>query len=175
MFALSILLLPLLLNAQSYYLDIPEIKGESERVGYEEQIEINSFSWNTSTTPAEPGSGARDLTRPSWCAMRLGKVTDRASPYLLKGVTDGDPFPLMKLTQLVNSGPGGEQQVVMEYELRDVLITLFDTGGSEGDFRANEVIALHPTRVTLTVYEYDEIGGPRTHVHSYDFATGTTF
>ncbi|THH37699.1 Hcp family type VI secretion system effector [Neolewinella litorea] len=172
---LLVLIAPLSLTAQStnMYLDIPGIKGTSTTTGYENLIEIQDFSWNTETTVSDPSTGGpRDASRPSLCTIRLGKQVDISSPYLFKSAVLGEVHLQIKLQQ-VQLSQSGPSNVFVEYVLDNVIISLYDTGGV-GTERGQEVIALSPSRIEMTVNEIDPATGAvgKTHTAYYDFETG---
>ncbi|NJB86903.1 type VI protein secretion system component Hcp [Lewinella marina] len=173
---LLVLIAPLSLTAQStkLYLDIPGIKGTSTTAGYENLIEIQDFSWNTETTASDPSApGPRDASRPSLCTIRLGKEVDISSPYLFKSTVLGEVHYQITLQQ-VQSSMDKPSQVLVEYVLNNVIFSLYDTGGAGTD-PGQEVIALSPSRIEMTVYEIEPATGRvrTTHTSYYDFETGT--
>jgi type VI secretion system Hcp family effector len=153
-------------SAQSvaYFLDIPDIPGNVTMTGYEDQICITSFSYGVSTTD---GSG-RVSGAVEQLAFRLGKTFDVASPLLFSSCTGRMVLDRVTFTTVVTNPEDGSQQPLAEYEMDNVVIVSYQTGGSTDD-PGNEVIVLRPERITISHFEAD---GSETTTF-YDFESGT--
>ncbi|WP_116109194.1 Hcp family type VI secretion system effector [Lewinella sp. IMCC34191] len=164
---LMALVLPLFLTAQlSYTLDIPEIPGEVRRAGFEDQIEITSFSYGIST---EEETGRTSPTVTQGCFL-LGKTTDRATPLLFEAVTKHTRFNEMTLTAYRTDARSS--RIVITYQLTNVVVKKWETGAENGE-GIQEVIGLVPAEVEITYYYYNDDGSlSGEYSYSYDFSTG---
>jgi type VI secretion system secreted protein Hcp len=75
------------------FLDLAGVEGESTAKGFENKIEIYSFSWGASN-PTTVGSGATGLSasKVSISSFNIMKKTEKSSPTLLAACCNGKHF-----------------------------------------------------------------------------------
>lgn len=156
------------------YMKIAGVEGESTDKGHKNEIEILSWSWgesrpSTSTagsatassaaakstaTRATTGAGAVDPSPAAIAAKRqhssltITKQLDRSSPMLQKAYADHQVFPGMTLS-LPN--PDGTSNSYLVYELKEVIITSYQTGASGGgDDKPTESVTLNFAKIKQT-------------------------
>ena len=95
-----------------------DIKGESSKPGFENKIELISFS-HGGRTP-----GKRDPEN-----MTVTKYFDTVSPLLHRATMEGKVFPRVDL--IIGRNDAGRLVVVLRYTLKNVLISSITLGGSE--------------------------------------------
>ncbi len=107
--------------AVDYYLKIEGIPGESTVRGFENQIEVASWSWGetqTGTMQGREGTILANAARPQ--PFIITKRIDKASPLLAKALASGQHFPSATITLC---RAGGDKQPYMRYVLHDCFIT----------------------------------------------------
>ena len=114
-------------SANDMFLKIGDIKGESTDQKHKEWIEVLSWSWGTSTGTGRVKRG----TVPPQCIQDLHftKFVDKSTPQLITNAVVGQPAKEATLTVRKS---GGEQNDYLILKMSDVLVTSYQTGGSEG-------------------------------------------
>ncbi|ACV25815.1 Hcp family type VI secretion system effector [Kangiella koreensis] len=128
---LSLLVIPQLANAASTaYLKIGDIKGESQRVDHEDEIDIISWSWGA------------ESNRKAACIedIKLVKYVDRSSPLLLLGQANQARYPTAVLSVRKDSGEAHLDYLVIT--MTNVQISRFDASGTAGDGIPTEAVSL---------------------------------
>lgn len=128
---LSLLFTPQLVNAASTaYLKIGDIKGESQRVDHEDEIDIISWSWGA------------ESNRKAACIedIKLVKYVDRSSPLLLLGQANQARYPTAVLSVRKDSGEAHLDYLVIT--MTNVQISRFDASGTAGDGIPTEAVSL---------------------------------
>jgi len=116
------------------YLLIEGVPGECTAAGYEDQIEILSYSHDVSQSANMSASTAGGATtgRCSHGDFSITKQLDKASSLLNHKCSDGSHIPTITL-QLTRSGGGDEKVPYMEYKLTRCIISSVTIGGGGGD------------------------------------------
>jgi type VI secretion system secreted protein Hcp len=115
--------------ASDYLLEIDGIKGESKDDKHAGTIEISSFSWgatNTGTSASGTGGGAGKV---SFQDLHFTTSVNKASPLLMLACASGQHI---KKAVLFVRKQGGDQQEFYTITLEDVLVSSYQSGGSEG-------------------------------------------
>jgi type VI secretion system secreted protein Hcp len=109
-----------------YFIKFDGIKGESTDAKHKDEIDVESWSWGE-THAAGPGGGggAKVSMQDFHFVMRLNK----ASLGLMKACATGQHI---KDATLSARKAGKEQQEYLVLKFQDVLISSYQTGGSEG-------------------------------------------
>ena len=111
-----------------YFLQISGIPGESMDSKHKDWIDVLSWSWgetNSGTVHAGGGGGAGKVAFQALSfAMRLSK----ASPALFLACASGQHI---KEAKLVGRKAGKGQQEYLTFKFRDVLVSSFQTTGTE--------------------------------------------
>ena len=114
--------------AVDYFLKLDGIKGESADAKHKDEIDVESWSWGetlvTSGSPGGGGGAGRVQMQDFHFVMRL----NRASPSLMKACATGQHIKTATLTAR-KAGQG--QQEYLTVKLSDVLVSSYQTGGSE--------------------------------------------
>ena len=123
------------------YLDLgPGYKGESTAVGFEDQIDIYSFSW---------GVGRSNKDKPaSFSDLNVMKQQDQASPALMLAVANGTTIP----TATLSLRKAGENALTFaRYCMTGVQVTsLQHSGSSGGDNRPTESLSLKYSTMVMS-------------------------
>jgi len=153
--------------ATDYFLKLDGIKGESKDSKHKDEIDILSFSWGASqsgTGATAGGSGAGKVAMQDFhFVMKMSK----ASPILFQALATGKHI---KQADLVARKAGGTQQEYLKIKFTDVLISSYQSGGSQGgDEIPVEQISLNFAKINVEYADQKEDGSlnPAT-VASYD-------
>src|SRR3954470_2180924 len=125
-------------------LKITDVKGESKDKEHKEQIEIESFSWGASqlgTSSHGTGAGAGKVSMNDFhFVMR----NNSSSPTLFLFCANGKHLKEAKLTC---RKAGGTQQDFMVVTMSDVLISSYQTGGSQAGEVPMDQISINYTKM----------------------------
>lgn len=129
--ATSLALVALPASAVSdFFLKIDGVEGESLVRGHEKEIEVSSWSWGVSQSAAT-GNGARAAGKPCTTDVSFTKFVDRATPLLIAGAASGSSYASARLVARKSTG-GDQPQDYLTIELKNVLVSSFQTTGSDG-------------------------------------------
>lgn len=126
--------------AVDMFLELEGIKGESQDSKHKDTIDVLAFSWGASqsgTTHMGSGSGSGKVQVQD---LSVTKYVDKASPPLLFNCCNGKHIPKGKLI-VRKAGEHPVEYIVIEVE--NIIVTHISTGGSGGEDRLTENIALN--------------------------------
>ncbi len=151
------------------YLKIGDIKGESQAVGHEEEIEVVTWSWGVLRPPPEDSTGlTRSRGATEFREMEITKVLDKATVKLIDGSTKGTIFPEAILVIERGDNVGADRKV-LEIKMSNVLVTYASLFGST---EASETVHLNFTGVEMIYSDYNSDGSPAGNVTmSFDLVT----
>ena len=136
--------------AVDYFLRIDGVPGESMDAKHKGEIDLESWSWgetSTGTTHGGGGGGGKVQMQDFHFVMRVNK----ASPKLLLACASGQHF---KSALLTCRKAGKDQQEFLRFTFSDILVSSFQTGGSEGsDVLPLDQVALNFSKIQV---EYKE-------------------
>ena len=147
-------------GADSAFLRLDGIKGESAARDFEDQIDVSAFSWGM-TNPAAPGGGGGggSAGRVSFQDLTVTKAVDAASPPLFAATATGQQVRNAVLT-VVSSGDAPE--AYLRYCLGDVTVASFKQEGT-GSQRPVETVTFRYAQFALA-YGRQAADGSRTFV-----------
>ena len=126
--------------AVDMFLKLGDIKGESSDDKHKDEIDVLAWSWGMSqsgTTHTGSGGGAGKVSVQD---LSLTKYIDKASPNLALGCCVGKHYP----EGLLTVRKAGEKPLeYLKIHIKDVLVTSVSIGGSHGEDRLTENIALN--------------------------------
>jgi type VI secretion system secreted protein Hcp len=144
--------------AVDMFLEIPEVKGESQKKDHEDQIDILSFSdgvvQQTSFGMLGKGGGSG---RAEFQDIHLVKYVDKASALLWKACANHQHFPKATIHFIKH---GEKPMEYFKVELEDVAISSLQTTGSSSGDMPMESVTLGCAKVTKTYTEQKADGGP---------------
>jgi type VI secretion system secreted protein Hcp len=125
-----------------YFIELEGIKGETadSKMGPKGAIDVLSWSWgesNSGTAGFGGGDGAGKVVMQDF---HFTKRADKASPSLMLYCATGTH---VKKAVLSARKAGKEQQTFLTFTLSDVIISSFQTGGSNGDVIPVEQVSLN--------------------------------
>lgn len=103
----------------------------------------------------QPAAGGGRLGTVVFEDLACVKPVDKSSPKLAEAVAKGKAFPKVEIH--LTAQFGDERAVYYAYELRNVLVTSYQVGGS-ADAVPIEELALNFEEIKVTYTEYDAVG-----------------
>jgi type VI secretion system secreted protein Hcp len=110
-----------------YFLKLDGIKGESADAKHKDEIDIESWSWGETHSGAARPGGAR-VGKVSMQDFHFLMRLNSASPGLMKACATGQHI---KMATLSGRKAGKDQQDYLTFKFHDVLVSSYQTGGSE--------------------------------------------
>ncbi len=157
------------MGSADFYLKIDTIEGESEAVGFEKQMQIQSWSFGANNSgSARTGTG-----------MGTGKVSmqdfhfvienGKASVQLFLATCKGNHIPKAILS-CRKTGGDGKPYTYYKVTFEDLVISSFQTGGSEGSGALPmEQISFNFTKITHEYFQQKADGSVSlTNTVTYD-------
>jgi type VI secretion system secreted protein Hcp len=115
--------------AVDYFLRIDGIEGESTDSKHKGEIDVQSWSWGESSS-ASAGGGGGGAGKVQMQDFAFTARLSKASPALLLACASGKH---LKSAVLTGRKAGKGQQEFLTFSLSDLLVSSYQTGGSEGD------------------------------------------
>ena len=100
-------------------------------------VEVSSFSWGVSNAGSSSGGGRRGVGKVSMQDFHFVSTSNTSSPDLLRAVATGKH--ISKVDFVVARAAGGTADPYLKYELKDVLVSSFQTSGHSGAMPLEEV------------------------------------
>jgi type VI secretion system secreted protein Hcp len=116
--------------AVDMFLKIDGILGESRDDKHKDEIDIESFSWGETNSALGAGGTGAGTGKVSMQDFHFAAVFCKASPVLFVSCASGKHFPTATLS--VRKAGGDQRQDFLKWTLSDVMISSYQTGGSEG-------------------------------------------
>jgi type VI secretion system secreted protein Hcp len=138
-------------------LEGPDVEGESMDSQHADEIAINSWSWGmnqSGTMHVAKGGGAGKVDVQD---ISLTRMVDKATPNLMQHCCKGTQFETATLVCRKASGDGGQLEYVT-LEMKNVIITGVQSGGSENDDNLFENVSLNFGQYTISYVPQDNDG-----------------
>lgn len=127
--------------AVDMFLKLEGIDGESVDSKHAGEIDVLSWSWgasNSGTMHIAQGGGAGKVSVQD---LNIVKYVDKASPGIIQAVAVGKHVPSATLTVRKAGGDAPIEYLVIE--MKSVLVSSYQTSGSQGEERLTESITLN--------------------------------
>jgi type VI secretion system secreted protein Hcp len=152
------------------FLKLGKLKGESVVKGFEDQIQISSWSWGvsqTGTTHTGTGGGAG---KADVSDLQISHKLDAASPNLIVACCTGEHFDTATLTM---RKAGGDALDFLLIELKDIIVTSVMPAASSSDEVPSETFCLNFASFKFTYQPQDSKGAKKggAIVGSFNIAT----
>ena len=135
--------------AIDYFLKIDGIAGESLDSKHKGEIDVESWSWGESNpVPHSAGGGAAGKVQMQ--DLQVTANLSKASPQLMLACATGKHF---KSAVLTGRRSGAAQHEFLTFSLSDVLVTAYQTGGSEAALPV-DAVSLNFAKIQI---EYKEL------------------
>jgi type VI secretion system secreted protein Hcp len=146
----------------SMFIQITGIDGEATDDAHKDWIEVLSYSFSM----ADPGAGATGTTRRRGDVVLedivLVKEVDKSSPKLMEKCVKGEVIASLVI-DVCRVGEGG-LFTYYKYELENVMVTSFHSGGSTEEGVPVETVTLNFEEITVTYTETDNTGKSKGNV-----------
>ena len=153
------------------FMQINGISGEVAVPGFVGDIQLNSFQWGVGRGISSPtgGSADRESSAPSVSEIVVTKISDKASPALLKNMFDGTNIPEIDIF-FANVAKNGQAGVAyQEYVLSNVIFSGFSV--SSGGDRPTESLSLNFTKIQFKNITQNADGTQTIDTVGWDLAT----
>jgi len=139
------------------FIKLAGVEGESKAAGYENSIEVFSFSFGASNPVSRTGAGGLGAGKVDISAVNFMKKTDKSTPKLFQACCDGQHFDKCSLTM---RKAGGKQVEFFELALKKVYIESYQVSGSGGgDDTPSESISMAFESLEVNYWPQDAAGG----------------
>ncbi len=115
--------------AADFFLKIAEIEGESKDEKNKNELQIHSFSWGATNAASNPLGGGGGAGKVSMQDFHFVINYGKHSPKLMEACATGKHIPEATLTC---RKAGGEQEPFLIWKFYDLLISSYQSGGSDG-------------------------------------------
>jgi type VI secretion system secreted protein Hcp len=140
------------------YMNFEGIEGQVTAVGFEKQIELESFQLGVNRHISTGGHGGnREAAAPSVSEVVITKSQDGASADLFKGALFGEGKKVV-ITFCKTSTDGKSMQTFLVVTMEHTLISSYSVSGhgGHGGGRPMESLALNFTKIEYKYVESDE-------------------
>ena len=140
------------------FLLMGDCKGESMVKGFEDQIQLLSWSWGMSqsgTTHIGSGGGAGKVNVQD---LSFTHYVDTATPKLMEACCKGKHYPDATLTM---RKAGGDPLPFLTVKLKDIIVTACSEGGSGGDEQLTENVTLNFAEFEVSYQAQDNKGAKK--------------
>jgi type VI secretion system secreted protein Hcp len=136
--------------AVDYFLKIDGIDGESTDAKHKNEIEVLSWTWGESVPVGHPGGGGGS-GKVQMQDLNFNARLSKASPPLLLACASGKH---LKSAVLTARKAGKDQQEFLTFSLSDLLVSSYQTGGTEGLEVPMDSVSLNFAKIQV---EYKEL------------------
>ena len=141
--------------AVDMFLKIDGILGESRDDKHTDEIDIESFSWGESNGALGAGGSGAGAGKVSMQDFHFAARFSKASPILFVSCASGKHFPKATLTVR----KAGERPLeFLKWELSDIAISSYQTGGSGGDEGPFDAFSLNFAKIEVAYKEQNADG-----------------
>jgi type VI secretion system secreted protein Hcp len=123
------------------FLKLDNVKGEAQDKAHPEQMDVLAWSWGMSQSGTMHTGGGGGGGKVNVQDLSVTKYLDKASPVLMKYCSSGLQFAEGILT--VRKAGGKEPLEYLIITMKDIIVTSVSTGGSGGEDRLTENVALN--------------------------------
>ena len=137
--------------SSDFILKVDGIEGESQDKKHKGEIDLLSWSWGESNSGSHAGGGGGGSGKVQMQDFHFTMKCNKASPKLMLACATGQHI---KSATLTCRKAGGEQQEYMIVKFTDLLISSYQTGGSDGaDSLPTEQIAFNFSQIEIDYKE----------------------
>src|SRR5438067_2688475 len=141
--------------AVDFFLKVDGIEGESTDAKHKNEIDVQSWSWGETQTGTHAGGGGGGAGKVSMQDFHFTMTVNKATPKLMLACATGQHISKAILTC---RKAGGEQQEYMIVTFSDMLVSSYQTGGSQGDLVPVDQISLNFSKIEVEYKPQTEKG-----------------
>lgn len=157
------------------YLKLDGYEGNVTQQSFTGCIEVESYSWGFSVpVQTTVGSGSNRLSAGKVIPgdLHMVKKQDKTSGKLMLNSMGGKVITNATLSITMPNNEGADDKY-MEYKLGEVIVSSFNTGGSQGQHEPMENISLNFANIEINQTTRDEKGTAGSPMRGqFDFVTG---
>src|SRR4051812_9857941 len=160
--------------AVDYFIKFDGIKGESADAKHKDEVDIESWSWGETHTGSSGSGGGGGAGKVAMNDFHFVMKLNKASISLMKACATGEHI---KSATLTARKAGKDQQEYLTIKFSDVLVSSFQTGGSEhGDVLPTDQVSLNFAKIEVDYKQQKPDGtlGPPEHF-KYDIKANKGF
>lgn len=136
-----------------FYLKIDTIEGESDAVGFEKQMQIQSWSFGASNAGSSSLGSGLGSGKVSLQDFHFVVENGKASPQLFLACAKGNHIP-QAILSCRKTGGDGSPYTYTKVTFGDLVISSFQTGGSDGSgVLPMEQISFNFTKITFEYFQ----------------------
>lgn len=132
--------------AVDMFIKIGDIKGESVDDKHKDEIDVLAWSWGMSQSGSAHVGGGAGSGKVNVQNLSVTKYVDKASPNLMMACCNGKHYGEATLT-VRKAGEKPVEYIIIK--MSDLLISSVSTGGSGGEDRLTENVALNFAKVKV--------------------------
>ena len=159
--------------AADYFIKFDGINGESVDAKHKNEIDVESWSWGETHAAAGPSGSGAGAGKVSMQDFQFVMGLNRASIGLMKACATGEHIKTATL-----SGTRGvkDQQEYLTFKFQDVLVSSFQTGGSEDAVVPTDSVSFNFAKLEVEYKPQKADGSLGSPVEfRYDLKTNKTF
>lgn len=141
--------------ATDFFLKIDGVPGESKDKAHKDEIDVLSWSWGESQTGGMAYGGGGGAGKVSMQDFHFTMRCNKATPVLFLACANGKHIPKAVLTV---RKAGEKQHEFLKWSFFDLLISSYQTGGSEGMDVPTESVSFNYSKVEVMYKEQNEKG-----------------
>lgn len=145
--------------AVDIFLKLDGINGEAQDSKHSQEIDVLSWSWGMTQSGSMHVLGGGGTGKVNVQDLSVTKYIDSATPNLVKFCSNGGH--IAKATLTVRKAGGTEAVEYLIIEMEDVLIASVSTGGSGGEDRLTENVALNFAKFKVKYQPQDQKGAKK--------------
>jgi type VI secretion system secreted protein Hcp len=130
-----------------YFLKLDGIPGESTDSKHKNEIDIESWSWGQNNDGSHAYGGGGGAGKVAMHDFSFSMKHNKASPKLFLACATGDHI---KEAMLICRKAGKEQQEYLKIKFSDLLISSYNTGGSNGEVVPVDQITFNFSKIEFT-------------------------
>lgn len=154
--------------SEDFYLKIDTIEGESEAVGFEKQLQIQSWSFGANNSGSSKLGTGMGTGKVSLQDFNFTIENGKASVQLFLATCKGNHIP-QAILSCRKTGGDGTPYTYYKVTFGDLVISSFQTGGSKGAGLPIENCSFNFTKITHEYFQQKADGSVSlTNTVSYD-------
>ena len=151
-------------SGERWFIKYDGIEGESTDDNHDKWIDVLNIDWGIH----QPGGGQTGATRRRGSVVvediTLTMEYEKSSPKLQEKMLMGEVIPKLEIE--LTATYGGARATYLKYELKNVMVTSFQTGGSADDGPPTVVVGNNFEEMKVTYTEYDDTGASKGNVET---------
>src|SRR5262245_42732213 len=156
-----------------YFLKFDGIKGESADAKHKDEIDIESWSWGETHALGPGGSGGGGAGKVQMQDFHFVMTLNKASVSLMKACATGQHI---KEATLSARKAGKQQLDYLTIKFNDVLISSYQSGGSEGTTNAIDQVSFNFAKIDVMYKPQKADGALDAGIHfKYDIKANKEF